>query len=632
MIPAQALLLSLLVCLAGAAAVLLAGRNRILAGWIALGATVAASGLALFAASGVLLAGEASEVTLFAVGSLDAAARFHLDGLSAVFIAIIATVAPAAALFSIRYMEHYPDYGAGRYYPNFLIFLAGMYGLVSVTDTMWVFMIFWQMMTVPSYLLIRFEYREAANVRAANKYMVMMQVACALAMIGAAILATGGGAGARALKYDFDSLGGSAALLLGARPLLAGLAFAMFLAGFGIKAGMWPFGQIWLPDAHPAAPSPVSALLSGVMIKTGVYGLMRTFLWLVPESALAEFPMAGWGLAIGLLGTITLFTGTVAALQQEQSKRLLAFSSIGQVGYILFGLGAAMSLLPSGKPALVALGAAGFVGALFHVINHGLFKSLLFLNSGSMVWATGTQDLNRLGGLMRLMPATGVTVMVGAFAVSGVPLSNGFASKWSMYVAAIQGAGEAKHLGVCAVIAILTSALTLATFVKFFGASFLSRTSSWVKAKAGGRRSMEVCWQMGLPQWLLAGICVSLGLFPGLGIRFIGAAMDASRHGAGALLEGGGALEAGAAWGIAAPGGGAVIVPVVVAGVMGLGFLIARFISGLGAARRRSAEPWLCGYVSEADCHRYMARGFYGELRRYLKWFGGSAGTGRGSD
>lgn len=628
MTAAQALLVSLAACLAGAPVALLVSRDRTLAGWVALGFTLVSSGIALCAAAAVLISGEAAAATLFAVEPMGLMARFEVDGLSAVFVAIIATVAPAAALFSVRYMGQYPEYGVGRYYPSFLVFLAGMYGLVCVSDTMWVFFLFWQMMTVPSYLLIRFEGKEAANVRAANKYMLMMQAACGLAMAGSAILASGGGGGA--FRYEFGAVGEGAAALLVARPVLAALGFAMLLVGFGIKAGMWPFGQMWLPDAHPAAPSPVSALLSGVMIKTGVYGLMRSFLWLVPEGELGGFPMAGWGLAIGLLGTVTLFTGTVAALQQEQSKRLLAYSSIGQIGYILFGLGAAMSLLPSGDPALAALGAVGFCGALFHVINHGLFKGLLFLNSGSMLSATGTQDLNRLGGLMRFMPVTGLTVLVGACSVSGVPLTNGFASKWAMYVAAIQGAPEARHLGVCAVIAILTSALTLATFVKFFGASFLSRASKWVSAKAAGGGSMEVCWTMGLPQWFLAGLCAVLGLFPALGVGLIDLALEASRHGAGAMLCGVGALGEGAGWGLAVPGGVGVVMPIAVAGVLGMGFLIARGISRLGAAGRRAAEPWLCGYVSEADCHRYAARGFYGELRRYLKWVGGSAGTGRG--
>lgn len=624
MTAAGGLLLAMLACLIGAAVAALVRRDRAVAGWVAFGATLIASGLALYSAVTVLLSGAASEATLFAFGGIGVSARFEVDGLSAVFVGIIAVISPPAALFSVGYMGHYPDYGVGRYYPSFLIFLAGMYGLVSLTDTMWAFLCCWQMMTVPSYLLIRFEHRRAANVRAANRYMVMMQAACALAMGGAAVLASGGGGGA--FDHEFGALGRSAASLLESRPGLAAVGFAMMLAGFGIKAGMWPFGRMWLPDAHPAAPSPVSALLSGVMIKTGIYGLMRTFLWLVPEGALGAFPMAAWGLAIALLGTVTLLTGTVAALREEQTKRLLAHSSIGQVGYILFGMGAAMSLLPLGNPAMVALGAAGFCGALFHVINHGLFKGLLFLNSGSMLSATGTQDLDRLGGLMRLMPLTGVTVLVGAFSVSGVPLTNGFASKWSMYVAAIQGAGEARHLGVCAVVAILTSALTLATFVKFFGASFLSRTSGWVSERAAGRTSMEVGPLMGMPQWWLAGLCVFLGLFPAAGMGMVAAALGASRHGAGAWLAGGGAGAEGMAMGLLAPGGVGLIAPLAVAGVIGVGFLIAGWFSRLGASPRRSAAPWLCGYATESDCHRYTARGFYGELRR---WLGGSSATGR---
>ena len=186
-----------------------------------------------------------------------------------------------------------------------------------------------------------------------------------------------------------------------------------------------------------------------------------------------------------MLGTITLFTGTMQALKQEQSKRLLAFHSIGQIGYILLGTGACMALLPAAGPATAALAAIGFFGALFHVLNHGLFKGLLFLNAGSMLHATGTQDLNKMGGLMKFMPLTAVTALVASFSISGVPLFNGFVSKWSIYVAAVQGSGSAPYLAVCAVIAILTSALTLASFIKFFGVSFLSRTSALVAGTGG---------------------------------------------------------------------------------------------------------------------------------------------------
>ena len=218
----------------------------------------------------------------------------------------------------------------------------------------------------------------------------------------------------------------------------------------------------------------------------------------------ADYPLAKWGLVVALLGTITLFTGTMQALKQEQSKRLLAFHSIGQIGYILLGTGACMACCRRWDPTPAALAAIGLFGALFHVLNHGLFKALLFLNAGSMLHATGTQDLNKMGGLMKFMPLTAVTALVASFSISGVPLFNGFVSKWTIYVAAVQGSGSAKYLAVCAVIAILTSALTLASFIKFFGVSFLSRTSALVTG--AGRRAgrLEVGGSMQLPQVALA--------------------------------------------------------------------------------------------------------------------------------
>ena len=324
-------------------------------------------------------------------------------------------------------------------------------------------------------------------------------------------------------------------MLLASRPGLTALAFGLFLAGFGIKMGMWPFGQFWLPDAHPAAPSPVSAMLSGVMIKTGVYGVMRYFLWLVPARAQADYPLARWGMLVAVLGTITLFTGTMQALKQEQSKRLLAFHSIGQVGYILLGTGTCMALLPANTPATAALATIAFFGALFHVLNHGLFKGLLFLNAGSMLHATGTQDLNRMGGMMKFMPLTAITALIASFSISGVPLFNGFVSKWSIYVAAIQGSSSAHYLVVCAVIAILTSALTLASFIKFFGVSFLSRTSELVRERAA-RGRLEVPWMMQGPQLALAFCCVLLGVVPSIGFRLIARALEASRGGLGTAL------------------------------------------------------------------------------------------------
>ncbi len=627
MTPEQAVFASILFCLGGAVLTLLTARNRTLAGWLAFLVTAASAALIFSAVASVLSHGtSANSGTFCAIPAIGFALRLHVDGLTALFLMLAALIAVPASFYSIAYMKHYREYGVARYYPYFLVFLAAMYGLLSTTDMMWFFFIFWQMMTLPGYALIRFERKKPGNIRAANKYLLMMQIACAATIIGAEILA---GAGASAnpgagVKYDFDTVSANLPALLHARPVLTTVAFTLFLVGFGIKMGMWPFGQVWLPDAHPAAPSPVSAMLSGVMIKTGVYGLMRYFLWLVPAGAQADFPLARWGLVVAVLGTITLFTGTMQALKQEQTKRLLAFHSIGQVGYILLGFGVCLALLPAAGPEASALAALGMTGALFHTLNHGVFKALLFLNAGSMLHATGTQDLNKMGGLLKYMPLTAATALVASLSISGVPLFNGFASKWTIYVAAVQGSSLAGYLCLCVAIAILTSALTLASFVKFFGASFLSRTSALVKETAAGRRRLEVGGIMQVPQLLLALLCVLLGIMPAIAYGLIHQALAASPHGLGQALGNVSTMPDSNWAGLSAVGSRALFVPPALAAVLGLAFLVARFVSKLGAAPRRAAAPWLCGYAREAECNRYVAHGFYGEIKRYFRWLGGA--------
>ena len=626
--PEQAVLVAILGCVAGAGLTLLASRSKTLAGWLAFLVTAGTAMLIFSACAKVLTTGPSLHPAAFwTMPKFGFALRIYVDGLTAVFLLLAALIAVPASFYSIIYMRHYQDYGVARYYPYFLLFLAAMYGLLSTTDMMWFFFIFWQLMTLPGYALIRFEHRKRENIWAANKYLIMMQIACIATMIGAELLAVTGKSvsGGTSLKYDFDTVSANLPLLLAVRPGTTALAFGLFLIGFGIKMGMWPFGQVWLPDAHPAAPSPVSAMLSGVMIKTGVYGLMRYFLWLVPVGAQGDYSLARWGMLVAVLGTITLFTGTMQALQQEQSKRLLAFHSIGQIGYILLGTGTCMALLASGSAAAAALATIGFCGALFHVLNHGLFKGLLFLNAGSMLHATGTQDLNQMGGMMKYMPLTGITALVASFSISGVPLFNGFVSKWSIYVAAVQGAGYAHYLVVCAAVAILTSALTLASFIKFFGVSFLSRTSALVKTRADARNGrLEVPWMMQLPQLVLAALCVLLGVIPAIGFRLLQHSLAASRGGLGTTLANSSPMLSDPLAGLTAVHSTALFAPVALIAVLGLMFLLVYGISKLGGAPRRAADPWLCGYVREADCHRYVAHNFYGEIKRYFRWLGGA--------
>jgi hydrogenase-4 component B len=469
--------------------------------------------------------------------------------------------------------------------------------------------------------LIRYEPRKPENLRAANRYLWMMQLACGVTMLGAALIAhdsvvTPGGE--TLLRFDFDAVSHHLPQLLVDQPARVTLAFALFLVGFGIKLGVWPFGRIWLPDAHPAAPSPISALLSGVMIKTGIYGLMRYFIWLVPGSAQAEFPLMQWGLVLAALGTVTLFTGTAQALRQEQSKRLLAFSSIGQAGYLVLALGVCLTLLGSAQPLMPALAATALLGALFHTLNHGVFKSLLFLNAGSVLHATGTQDLNKLGGMLRYMPITGATALVASCAIAGVPLFSGFASKWTIYTAAIQGHPAAPILALCAAIAILTSTLTLALFIKFFGAIFLSRTSVLVHDLSRRPQPLEVGWKMRLPQIILLALCLFAGLFPGLMLQFLSRVLQTSRQGLAVTLADAVPASAWTGPSLQSAGHPAVYLPLIVALVFVLMCLFARWLAGLGGATRRISAPWLCGYAVEGELNRYRAGHLFDDLNHCL--------------
>ncbi len=610
----QAVFAAIASCSAGALVTLLAARRRMLAGWLAFSFT-ALSALFVAAAGIQVLSGGAFWPAAGWLAAGAACQRLQVDGLSAVFLLVTATVALPSALYSIRSLSHYPG-SVARYYPYFLLLLAAIYGLLSTADTLWWFLIFWQLMVFSGYALIRFD-RSSAK-QGANRFAILLELACAAIVAGTGLLAHGATAGGHP-GYDWHYISSNLPAMLGLAPVDSTLAFLLLFVGVAIAMGLWPFGEMWLAHASPDAPAPISALLSSVVIKIGAYGLMRYFLFLVPAGAQASFPLAQWGTAIAVLGTITLFVGTMQALG---SKRLLAFHSIGQMGYIALALGTCLALLGI-STAASALAGFALLAALFHIVNHSLFSSLLYLNSGSVLHNTGTKDLDRLGGLMRFMPLTAVTALVGSLAISGVPLFNGFASKWAIFVAAIEGARSLPYLAVCAVVAILTSGLTLASFIKFFGAIFLSRTSSLVAEKAH-TSNLEVSWTMQAPQLLLAFCCVLLGIVPGLATGLLQQALAATPQGLGAALANLPPVSPGVLTGISGPEKASGFAPLVLLAVLGLSFLLAYSISKLGSAPRRAASPWLCGYAREAECHRYTAHNFYGEIKRYFHWMGGA--------
>lgn len=394
--------------------------------------------------------------------------RLALDGFSLLMLVVVSLVGLAASLFAIDYMEHYGDKPA--YHALYLVMIAGMNGLVLATDLFSVYL-FLEVAAVASYALVAFGLGHD-ELEAAFKYLMLSVVASA-AILGAIAVIFG-------MTGSLDFAAVAAALPeLNAGAVVA-IASALFLMGFGLKAALIPF-HAWLPDAHPSAPAPISAVLSGLLIKvSGVYALTRIFLnvfGLTP--ALSAVLM--------VLGTVSIVVAAFLALGQKDIKRMLAYSSISQVGYVVLGIGLGTPL--------------GIAGGLFHLFNHALAKGLLFLTSGSVQQATGTRNLDEMGGLGKRMPVTSVTNLIGALSIAGVPPLNGFWSKLIIIVALVQ-AGQP----VFALIAVLASVLTLWYYLLMQRKAFFGRLNEkWAAVK-------EAPFWMTAATVLLALLCVGIGI------------------------------------------------------------------------------------------------------------------------
>ncbi|OHD72385.1 MAG: hypothetical protein A2W19_13640 [Spirochaetes bacterium RBG_16_49_21] len=612
------LLTALGILLASALIAPLFSRKRKLAGWI---------NFILVAAAGILLL-NISYVSIFeAAGAKSGLLQIGpvgiyllIDGFSGFFIGIISFMAIMSAFYSIQYMEHYPEYRLWSYYLNFPVFILGMIGIVTVDDLSIGFSLAWQLMTLASYFLIRFEYREKGNVRNANKYLALMELAWILVLAGTFFI-------------DGISLGDPLHVITGKLAGTKGVyiypIYGLLLVGFGFKAGVFPLGQLWLPDAHSIAPSPISALLSGVMIKTGVYGIMRTFFWMVPAGAEAPFDGFLWGAIVSGLGAVTLFIGTVQALKQHDAKRLHAFHSIGQMGYIIFAVGCSLVMLHSNNDFVKLLSVIAIIGALYHTLNHTVFKGLLFLSTGSVLYATGTRDLNKLGGLMKLMPATALVAGIASLSIAGMPAFSGFASKWTIISSSILAGSELLFLAIFGIIALFTSAVTLASYVKFFGMTFASSGVEWNVS----RNIKEVPAMMLAPKIILALLCVVQGLLP---FVYFEAFMRIFRNSGGSIIQ---SLFAGvlldgiivnSAMGVSVsiPGMKALLssvaVPIVVLIVFAAAFIFAWLMKKSGGAEEKTAPTWLCGYQDLNNTNRYVSSNMYAAFKKALWWTGGN--------
>ena len=416
--------------------------------------------------------------------------RIHVDALSAMFLLQIFVVSFLGAVYGLAYWKQAEHPDNGRKLRLFYgVLTAAMALLVSARNAL-LFLAGWEVMALAAFLLITTVDQDREVREVGYVYLVATRIGtlCLFAMFAALF----------SLRGDWNLEGP-----LDARRSLAGAVFVLGFLGFGIKAGIMPM-HVWLPGAHANAPSHVSAVMSGVLIKTGIYGIVRI-------TSLFPSPPAWWGGVLLGFGVTSGILGVAFAIGQHDIKRLLAYHSVENIGIICMGIGLALLGRALGRPELVVLGLAG---ALLHVWNHGLFKSLLFFSAGSVIHASGTREIDRLGGLLKPMPKTGLAFLLGATAISGLPPLNGFVSELLIYVglfrATTAGTGRLWVAAALSAAALaLIGALAVACFVKVFGAVFLGTPR--LKTIAGVH---EASWKMTVPMEVLAFLCAFIGLGP----------------------------------------------------------------------------------------------------------------------
>ena len=506
-----------------------------------------------------------------------------VDALSACFLFPIYLISALGAIYGLGYWPQRRQPGSGRKLRLFFGLMAGSLTLVVTARNGLLFLVAWEIMALSGFFLVTTEEEKEESRRAGFIYLMATHTGT-LALFGVfAMLARATG------SFAFPAAG--------ALPSSeAAVVFLLGLFGFGLKAGLMPL-HVWLPGAHAAAPSHVSALLSGVMIKAGIYGLVRL------TSFFSDAP-PWWGWTILLLGAVSGVMGVLFAIAQHDIKRLLAYHSVENIGIIALGVGTALLGRSYDLPLLTAL---GLFGAMLHVINHGLFKSLLFLGAGSVIHATGTREIDRYGGLLRPMPQTALFFLGGAVAISGLPPLNGFVSEWFIYLGLFQSlSGDSLGLRLAVLAApvlALIGALALACFVKVFGMAFLgtARTSS---AEAAHEAPASMRWPMGI----LLGVCLLIGLWPAAVVPLLSrAAVD---------WQGAGPLP------LALAGQVAPVAAISIAALMLIGTLaLAVWLLRRKAAGSAAAGPtWGCGYAFPKPSMQYTASSFAEMLIGLFRW------------
>ncbi len=593
--------LALLAYAIGAAGSLLALRRERAANCIGFGGAtlggLCGMGAALLALTS-RTAGSAAAFELWRSGIPYVKLTLKLDALGAFFVLLTSLLAAALSIYSFGYARGF--YGRksvgflGAFYNGLLLALT----LVFSAANAFFFLIAWEIMALTAYCLVSFEHEKTETRNAGVLFFIMSHIGTGCLILGFLLLFQASG------DFSFESFrafGG------GMAPERRNAAFLLFLAGFGVKSGIVPL-HIWLPEAHPVAPSNASALLSGVLIKTGIYGLIRVLFDFLGA------PPNWWGMTVLTIGTVSAVLGVLYALMEHDLKRLLAYHSIENIGIILMGLGASLMFLHTQHPVLATL---ALVAGLYHTINHAIFKALLFLGAGAVLHATHTRNMEEMGGLIKRMPKTALCFLVGAVAISALPPLNGFVSEWLTYQSLLQGFNTTSSLvrimfPLSGAMLALTGALAAACFVKAFGITFLAQPRS-----EGAARAHESSPSMLAGMGLLVTACLFLGLFPATFVKLLD---PITQQLTGEQLSSQLSLTHGLVLGNTQPQGGTVSTLGIA--LMGLCLLPVPLVLWLFFGRQtvtRIGPTWDCGLQGLTPAMEYTATGFSKPIRMIFK-------------
>ena len=554
----------------------------------------ALAGVALaFLSARFLVSGNPAEMLVLPLGLPDLPFHLRLDPLSAFFLLLLGAAGAGISIFAAGYFRAGAGTAPALLGLQYHVFLASM-ALVILADDAYLFMVAWETMALSSYFLVTSQHRIPEIRRAGFLYLLMAHMGAICILLSFGVMQGGN------WQFTFHAMR-SASLT----PFWASTAFLLALLGFGAKAGLVPL-HVWLPEAHPAAPSPVSAMMSGLMLKTAVYGMLRF------SFDLLHVQFWQWGATMLALGLFSAMFGAIFAAVQTDMKRLLAYSSIENVGLIFTGIGLSILFATGNMPLFAALALAA---ALIHALNHAFFKSLLFLATGSVLHATSQRSLGKLGGLIRHMPWVAVLALIGTLAIAGLPPLNGFVSEW-LLLQSFLFTPQIPHTFVNMLIPLgaaalaLTVALAAYVMVKFYGIIFLGQPREATLAEAHDANWLE---RIGLG-WLAAA-CVTIGVFPQLALR---AAAPVTGQVLGRAVSPGASL-----WRIApiapqqASYSGSIFLAGI-AGVIGVTFILVRL---LAHGRMRRTAPWDCGYPWQTPRMQDTAEGFGQPIRHMFGAF-----------